>query len=349
MGIQYKFSESMDKISSNPFSNHSDVLRVTWLFHIKSNNAWIWNAILTWDAPELVYAYGDLQRASDFLQNLSSHIVREVAYILTLNEQNGIFRVMRRGTSISGTPQSDTQPILQSDTKQIMNYYKKQCDEICKELQQIKEQSNAIKGLVHSYKQILEENQRKFAAINRKIRELEHKIDRFEREKNEIEEDGEDDDEQRQFVTNLDGNIEDEQSSINSLFAEIEPLQNEKLDKVSQCAQIKKALTTIENQLCDAQRSLNLKQEKFQTMTQNMMMQKRKIDKAPKYFEEKENELKKKQKEFEQETERINALKVDAQSCGEAISKEEYPRNGRGRRCSLNELTRMRKNLKRRF
>merc|ERR1712228_859160 len=161
---------------------------------------------------------------------------------------------------------------------------------------------------------------------------------------NEIEEDGEDDDEQRQFVTNLDGNIEDEQSSINSLFAEIEPLQNEKLDKVSECAQIKKALTTIENQLCDAQRSLNLKQEKFQTMTQNMMMQKRKIDKAPKYFEEKENELKKKQKEFEQETERINALKVDAQSCGEAISKEEYLRkDGRGRRYSLNELTRMRK------
>merc|ERR1712228_132169 len=137
---------------------------------------------------------------------------------------------------------------------------------------------------------ILEENRSKFAAINRKIRELEHKIDRVEREKNEIEEDGEDDDEQRQFVSNLEGNIEDEQSSINSLFAEIEPLQNEKLDKVSQCAQIKKALTTIENQLCDAQRSLNLKQEKFQTMTQNMMMQKRKIDKAPKYFEEKENE-----------------------------------------------------------
>ena len=117
--IQLKYSDRKHVIERSPFINRrfnsadGPLVRVSDMFSIKDNNAWISNAILVYSNPENMYAHGTVTAARKLISSLDHRTQRRVYSLYTYRENNKLVRVMRKGGSVSGTPCHQQQPLLQ--------------------------------------------------------------------------------------------------------------------------------------------------------------------------------------------------------------------------------------------
>merc|ERR1712130_91852 len=265
--IQYPFSDRMEKIDKNIFGRtNKGTYRITDMFKIRDGNPWVFNAIITHSNAEMFYCYGDLQRAREFMNDLEPNQLKYVKNILTYNEKRGIYKVGKRGGTVSGISvgsYNEIKPILQSDISEYKKHLKQRLDAERTEYQAIKKEVEGLKIFIAEKERTLKENQRMLNRLNGDIKKMEVKFERLQSNKIEIEEDEEDNNELNEMLTNIINSIEDEQAQIDAFMEEIDPFKAKEQEICNQIATKKRELMQIEQKLNASKHSVGKLQAEF--------------------------------------------------------------------------------------
>eukprot|EP00485_Elphidium_margaritaceum_P007405 CAMPEP_0202688350 /NCGR_PEP_ID=MMETSP1385-20130828/3874_1 /ASSEMBLY_ACC=CAM_ASM_000861 /TAXON_ID=933848 /ORGANISM="Elphidium margaritaceum" /LENGTH=1206 /DNA_ID=CAMNT_0049343303 /DNA_START=94 /DNA_END=3714 /DNA_ORIENTATION=- len=348
--LQFAHSSTPFRVHANPFENfrvsdaHGPLIRVLDMFHIRDNNAWIYNALVTASNPERQFAHGTLSVAKNFLSGLDEHRLRRVACVYTFREPNGLFRVSKKKSSISGTPITQHRPILQSDTKQQQQWLHQRLNEKQDEIHVAEQRVRALQMLVNQHNVRLKEALKLLAATTRQIKSLENKIGTWQRRKSDLQEEQEDNDEMQTRMSELNNNIDDEKVSIANVEEELAPYEQQREEVLQQLNNVKREMSTFEHQVQDAKHRHQSLRTQYQEMAAKLKKDKINLDKIPVKIQELETRKNAINQEWNTERTKCEELKSAAQETGDEVTPQNYPRNGK-RAFSLPALQKERKKM----
>ncbi len=251
--IQYKYSNKMEIINNNPWHNNringDAIIRLSDMFTIKANNAWIYNAIICNSSPERVYAYGDLPKPSRILNSLDENKeLRIVNRIMTYKEK-GLYKATRRKNTISDTPEQEMTPILQSDKSVREKWYQQELNKKLTEKNNLIIEINELEIFVSENNTNLRENKQNVTKINLQIKMNENQIEKLQRQQTDLNEEENDNEEINLWLEELQNSIEDETSNIEQYNGEIEPYKNEEKNILFEQAKYQGEMLDLENKI----------------------------------------------------------------------------------------------------
>ena len=352
--IQYKYSDRMFQIHANPFLDyqfppeHGPLLRVADMYTIKDNIPWVYNALTVNSNPERMFAHGTVTQARQFMSSLDHHTVRFIGCLYTYRERvDKLFRVQRKGASVSGSPCSVGRPLLREDTTQMKQYLQSQLNQHFGEMTAMKTDISRLTLVVENEQKTLQNARRGLRRLDNEIKRLEQRIGSLQREKTQLEEEQEDNSEIQSALTELRNNIEDEKSQIQQIEEEIVPFRNEEGKILDLLGKNKVELHKVEEEMNVARRESTKMKELFQKLCSDLKVKKIKIQKIPAKIQELESELRQFEGRKQAVEERINKLKEDALKSGAEVTPENYPRNPRQRNRQFQDLRTLELEIKR--
>ena len=187
--IQYAYDDKRYQICANPFKNYQTnqkdgpLLRISDLFDIKDGgdrgvSSWVFNTIITSTQCERCYAYGTLAAARKFVSSLNDEKLKVISCIYTYLEER-IYKVSRRGQSVSGTPVQQRPPVIGADTSRLTQHYQQLLQKELPEKQEAEREVNSLSQFVNHARMRLTQSQDQLRSVRRNVGKLETNIDRL--------------------------------------------------------------------------------------------------------------------------------------------------------------------------
>ena len=356
--IQYAFEERRYKTPPNPFKNYKlkkengPLLRISDLFDIKEmdndkgRSSWIFNTIITSTQCERCYAYGTLTTARQFISRLNDDKLRAISCIYTYLE-NRIYKVSRKGQSISGTPVQQRAPVIGADTTRLMNHYNQLLKKELYEQQESEKEINIMSQFVNNMRLQVSQHQDELTNVRRNVSKLESNISQLIQEKNDLEDDNERN-QSHERITELENGIQDERSTIEQYEMEISPYSQQIQDIMTNEASQKVEQSQIENKITKRQSEVSQLKSEFQRFLDEIKKERTNIEKIPEKLRSIETQLTEQLRCVECEEKEMSSLLDSAQDCGDQVTMDQYPHRPMhlgGGRFKLQELILYRKKI----